>query len=426
VRNLSAATLIALAALPAAAQPAPKQLTLSECIRLALSAQSAVNVARQESEIAAHGLTQARAGFLPQVRLGNGYTYNSPLLRSREEFSFIALNGIREYVSQLTAVTELDTSGRVRAGLARARADRDAAAVNVRLTERDLRIAVAAAFHQLLLARHLVQVNQEALAEANSFQKRTRLLFENGEAAQADVAKADAQVAFLEQAQRAAELDAQIANHNLASFWTRDVTDPLSVEDVFDLPLPAPEPPPGAGSAPFMRRIEFNLLEAQRRGFQADARRARAELFPQASLVFQYGLDSLHVNIRDRGYAAFVNLDIPVFEWLKTRSAWRQSQLRTQQVETQREIATRNFSRDYQNAWARVKLIYEQITITTSQVRLSEENLRLSRLRYEGGEGSALDVVAAQNQLTQARANHYLAIANYLNAKSDLEVAAGL
>ena len=170
MRNLSAATLIALAALPAAAQPAPKQLTLSECIRLARSAQSAVNVARQESEIAAHGLTQARAGFLPQVRLGNGYTYNSPLLRSREEFSFIALNGIREYVSQLTAVTELDTSGRVRAALARARADRDAAAANLRLTERDLRIAVAAAFHQLLLARHLVQVNQEALAEANSFQ----------------------------------------------------------------------------------------------------------------------------------------------------------------------------------------------------------------------------------------------------------------
>ena len=174
-----------------------------------------------------------------------------------------------------------------------------------------------------------------------------------------------------------------------------------------------------------MRRLEFNLLEAQRRGFQADARRARAELFPQASFVFQYGLDSLRWSMRERGYAAFVNLNIPVFDWLKTRSLARQFQLRTRQVETTREITARNFSRDYQTAAARVKLIYDQLEFTQSQVKLSEENLRLSRVRYEGGEGTALDVVAAQNQLTQARMNHYTAVANYLNARADLEVAAG-
>jgi outer membrane protein len=424
MRSPISVLLAALIALPVTGQTAPKTLTLSDCIRLALGAQSAVTVARQESEVAGYGLTQARAGFLPQMHYGNGYTYNSPRRDSRDEFSFVALNGIREYTSQLTAVQELDTSGRVRAALARARADRDAAAVNLRLTERDLKRAVTAAFYQLLLGRRLVVVNQEALEEARSFEKRTRLLFENGEAAQADLVKASSQVAFLEQAQRAAELEAQIANHALASFWTREVADPLSVADVLEQPLPPPERPAPA-SEPFMRRLEFNLLEAQRRGFQADARRARAELFPQASFVFQYGLDSLRWSMRERGYAAFVNLNIPVFDWLKTRSQARQFQLRTRQVETTREITARNFSRDYQTAAARVKLIYDQLEFTQSQVKLSEENLRLSRVRYEGGEGTALDVVAAQNQLTQARINHYTAVANYLNARADLEVAAG-
>ena len=46
-------------------------------------------------------------------------------------------------------------------------------------------------------------------------------------------------------------------------------------------------------------------------------------------------------------------------------------------------------------------------------------------MRYEGGEGLALDVVAAQNQLAQARTNYYTAVAGYLNAKADLEVATG-
>jgi outer membrane protein TolC len=197
------------------------------------------------------------------------------------------------------------------------------------------------------------------------------------------------------------------------------VAEPLEVEDVLENSLPPPESPP------FLRRLEFNLLEAQRKGFLADARAARAQLYPQLSLVFQYGLDASRVAWPERGYAAFVNLHIPVFDWFKSRNQAQQAELRARQVEANREIATRTFSKEYQSALARVKRIYEQIGMTVEQVRLSEENLKLSRVRYEGGEGSALDVVAAQQQLTQARSNRYAAVAAYLTARADLEVASG-
>jgi outer membrane protein TolC len=88
-------------------------------------------------------------------------------------------------------------------------------------------------------------------------------------------------------------------------------------------------------------------------------------------------------------------------------------------------VAVRTFSKEYQNALAKVRMIYQQIAPTASQVELSESNLKMSRLRYEGGEGPALDVVAAVAQLTQARSNHFAAIAAYLNARADLEVASG-
>jgi outer membrane protein TolC len=72
-----------------------------------------------------------------------------------------------------------------------------------------------------------------------------------------------------------------------------------------------------------------------------------------------------------------------------------------------------------------VKQLYEQISLTRLQAKLAEDDLQMSRIRYEGGEGSTLDVVTAQNQLAQARSNYYTTIANYLNAKADLEVASG-
>ncbi len=425
-RKLSiAAGWFALAVYGAHAQPQTlPPLTLQDCIRLAESAPSAVSVARQEREIAVRGVTQARAGFLPQSQWANGFIYNSPLLYDRKTFSFIPSNGIREYASLITINQEFDTSGRLRADMSRARAAQDAAATSVALAQRDLRRAVATAYYRALLTRRLVVVAKEALAESQSFEKRTRLLFEGGEAAQADVIKASAQLAFLAQALNAAELEAKLANQELAAFWTREVADALPLVDVLEETPPSPEPGAAQG-APFLKRLEFGIFDAQQRSLQADVRRARSGLLPQVGFSFQYGLDSTAIRIRDRGYAAFVNLNIPIFDWNKARTAMQQARLRSQQNEAARAIAERTFSKEYESALARVKQLFEQIELTRQQAKLAGEDLRLSRIRYEGGEGSALDVVTAQNQLAQARSNYYTTIANYLNARADLEVASG-
>jgi outer membrane protein TolC len=202
------------------------------------------------------------------------------------------------------------------------------------------------------------------------------------------------------------------------------VAAPLSLADVFDDTPPPPDAEPATAS-PFLHRFEFNLLDAQRRSFQADARAARAALFPQLNLAFQYGIDSDALRIRDRGYAAFFNLNIPVFDWMKARAATRQFQIRAAQVTSSRAISERLFSRDYQSALARVRQFYEQISLSRNQASLAAQDLKLSRIRYEGGEGSALDVVTSQAQAAQARANYYTTVANYWNARADLEVAAG-
>ena len=422
-RLIAGCWLLSAAAVQVFGQAAPPQLTLEDCVRLAQAAPSAARLARQQMEVAQYGITQARANFLPQMSIGTGFTYNSPLLYDRHTFSFIPLNAIREYAALPTAATELDTSGRLRAELARARADRDAATVNLALSERDLRHAIAASYYHVLLARKLVEATRANLTEARAFEDRVRRLVESGEAAQADLVKASSQTAMLDQTQQALELDARLANHDLASFWTADVDTSLVLADVMEQALPAPDTSPEP--APFLRRPEFRLFDAQKLGFLADARRARADLLPQASIVFQYGMDASRVSIDNRGYAAFLRLNIPVFDWFRARSASRQFQVQAQQVETTRQISQRAFSKEYQDALARVQLIYAQIATTDAQVKLSEDNLRLSRVRYEGGEGPALDVVVAQAQLVQARTNYYLVRANYLTARADLEVARG-
>jgi outer membrane protein TolC len=132
------AVLIWLYIASADAQPPSHPLTLDDCIHLAEAAQSSVTIARQQAEIAQYGITAARAGFLPQAALNTGYTYNSPLPRNREEVSFVALNGIREYAGAGVVNLEVDTWGRLRAQMARARAGADLGSANILLSRREL------------------------------------------------------------------------------------------------------------------------------------------------------------------------------------------------------------------------------------------------------------------------------------------------
>lgn len=402
-----------------------RPLSLADCMSLAISAPSAVTMARRQAEIARYGVTQARAGFLPQARISGAYTYNSPAADGAlASSSFLALNGVHEYLAQVGAGIELDTSGRLRAAMDRAKADQDASAAGLGLAQRDLKRQVAAAYYRLLLARRLVQVAGDSLKEARSFEERVSKLLKGGEVAAADLYKAQSQTAFLDQAVITAELEAQLANQELASFWTISVNDTVNLDDVLDLQPPPPDTVAQLGATPYLGRLEFRSLEAEKRGFVADARLARAALFPQTNMAFQYGVDSNRLDIRDRGSAAFFSLNLTLWDWFKARSAARQFEMRAAQVDANAEIAKRTFSKEYEAAQARVSSTHRQIAVTQTQIKTSEDNLRLSRVRYEGGEGLALDVVAAMQQLAQARSNYFTALASYYDARADLEVAA--
>lgn len=407
---------------------ADKELTLADCIKLASAVPGPVSRAQREMSIAQAGVASARAAFLPQAQITNTFTYNSPpAAGERPETpgtaSFIALNGIREYETFGAVIAEIDTSGRLRAALKRATADRRIAETSAVLTRRDLRRAVTSAYYSLLLARHLVQVEQDLSHEAENFAQLTGDRYANGEVARIDPLKANAQVAHFHSALKAAEMTEKTANYDLASFWTDDVQIPLRIVDT--LATKSPPPPALLTGRPFLNRPEFSLFSAQETGFKADARRVRAFLYPQLGVSFEYGIDANRIAWRDRGSAVIASLNIPLFDWFRTRNDAKQFDLRAQQVQIDSQVATRQFSREYYAALARVQTVSDQIDLVAGQVQDLKQNLDLVKLRYQDGESLALEVVDAQNLLAQAQVEHSTLLFDYGIAKSDLEVASG-
>lgn len=405
------------------APPRPEALSLTQCVELAKNAPSSVKRARAQLDAARFGVRGAKANFLPQLSISNNFIYNSPLLYDRNAFSFTALNGVHEYSSLATSSLEIDTSGRLRAIYDRAAANRHSAEANIVISERDLQRDVSIAYYHLLLARQLAVSTNENLGAARDFESKVKQLVQGGEASEADLTKASLESALLTRTAEAMKLEAELANHDLASFWTTDVAAPLVLADDLNTPASAPTLPQAENL--YLKRPEFQLFSAQIDGLKADARQARALMLPQLNLSFQYGIDSLHVTSKDRGYAGFVHFEIPVFDFLRARSEQRQLQSLAAQAETDQNIGKRLLSKEYQDALSQVSSSYSQISVTEHQVELAKSNLNLSRLRFEGGEGTALDVVSAQSSLVQAQIDFYTTRANYLNAQSALKVASG-
>ena len=417
----------ALGSSPARAQQ--QALTLDDCVRLALEAPSSVQAVDREQAVARERQTAARSEMLPQFSLNAGYVYNSPLRNGPNRFSFVALNGLREYLATADASWAPDLSGRLRAGLALARAVRDIAIADLEIARRDLRRAVAMAYYDLLLARRLVVLEETSLDEVRAFERRVRARQQQGEASRADLLKASAQRSQFERRLSRARLDARLANQVLASFWTHDADRDLTVADVLDAPPARPAETLEQGSeeatAALERRPELERFAAVGRSLDAQRNIARASLKPQADVVFRYGLDANQVRGDQRGYAAYVNLNIPVFDWFRTRSQVRAARFQREQADFERASAERAFTREYLAARSSVQSSQERISMAESEFSDARENLRLVRLLYDSGEGSALDVVLSQEQVTTAGGGFYAALAEYHRARADYEAAAG-
>jgi OMF family outer membrane factor len=418
------AVLAATGNMPARGQQNP--LTLEDCVRLALEAPSVVQSAELEESIADERRTAARAELLPQFGVHSGYVYNSPLANGPNPFSFVAFNGIREYLATADTNWSLDLSGRLRSGLALARAGRDVASADLAIARRDLRRAVTLAYYDLLLARRIVELDERNLEEAREFERTVRAREERGDAARADVLKASAQRSQFEQALVQTRMDARLANQILASFWTADADRELLLADGLD----SSAQPPADALAPESReairqRPEFQRFDAMGRSYEAQRAIARAGLKPEANLILQYGLDANQVRADQRGYAAFVNVNVPVFDWFRARSGAREAKYRQEQVQQQRAEAERTFTREYLAARSRVQSWRERIPLARSELDDARESLRLVRLLYANGEGPALEVVVSQVQVARAGRSFYSAIAEYNRALADFELAAG-
>jgi len=390
----------------AAAQPA--RITLEEAIRRAQANEPSYAAALAQSRIAGLDRSIARAGLLPSVDFHNQYLYTQPngLLNqagqgaaAQQAPKFIANNAVREYASQgvVNETVGLAQVAEVRSADAAAAV----AAAELEVARRGLVAAVSGLYYGAIAADHRVTITEAAHGEAADFLSLTSKREQHRESAHADVMKAQ-----LQEQQRSRELsDAKVmaekARLELGVLLFPDPRTPytLAGEEKQGELLSRAEVEQAAGkNNPELRSALASLSQSN-----AEVLAARAALIPSIGLNYTYGIDApqFAVNgpdgVRNLGYSASVTLDIPVWDWLSTEHKVKQSEIRRDAVRVALSAAQRRLIAQLDEAYSEAVAARDQLDSLDASVQTAAESLRLTKLRYIGGEATVLEVVDAQS-----------------------------
>lgn len=120
-----------------------------------------------------------------------------------------------------------------------------------------------------------------------------------------------------------------------------------------------------------------------------------------------------------------ITLSVPLFEGGQRYSKVKQAKLQVQEMEWQRQNLERTVSMQVDLAIDNIKKNVKQISSSSESVRQADKAHDIMERSFQIGAASYLDLRDSELALTQARLSYYQAIYNYLVANSELELLLG-
>lgn len=433
----------ALSSLAAQTTAPPLTIDLKDAIARAQKYGAQIEAANIATQLAKEDRVQARAAALPSAEWLNQFIYTEG--NGTPSGVFVANDGVHVYNEQAHLHQELLSA--VRRGEIRFAAAAEAVArAKADVAARGLNATVIQDYYGIADAERRVKNAQTSLREVQQFLEITQKQERGGEAAHADVIKAQIQVQQRERDLQDGEVAVVKAKNTLAVLIFPSLpSDYEIVDDMAQLPV-LPSLPEATGKAttnnPDLEAAQANVTQAK-----TGVSVARYGYLPSFGLDFWYGINAnqfaaqttyptyatgrstfpaTEVPFRQNlGYSAAATLNIPVWNWGAIHSKIKQASLRARQAELDLTMAQKQVQAELASSYREAQTALSQVQSLRSSSDLSAESLRLTMLRYQAGEATALEVTDAQTTASLARNAYADGLLRYRVAIAALQTLTG-
>jgi outer membrane protein TolC len=378
-------------------------LSLDRCLLLAKSHHPGPRIAVNVARAAELSLSELQKTRLPQVSGTAGAIYTP--VPSRVGYDPAITDG-GQVAGQIVLHQSLYDGGMRSLESDQLQLDVERTARERELAEHDLVWTVKQTYAEVLRSRDEVALRRESLEQLSTYGALVRKMHTGGIVNYADVLKSEIQTTLASLALEKAQASFTSARYSLSALIGISVG-PLSrfADPVEDVTVPPQDPALSSGT------LEMSIARLLLARGELDIERVSHERFPVLSLVADAGYlssgDNLRLSGADRlnawGYSIGVGFEIPILNWGATGLRKEQRELAADDLRLRMELLRRSLEAEIPKTSLELTKARGRFATLRTTITQAEESYLLTKSRYAAGSGTAIEVLAAQQLLTDVR-----------------------
>lgn len=443
-----------------------RTFTLEECIAYALDNNSISKNAKLDEKIAESVVKETIGMGLPQINASASIVKNEKLPRFFSTYTgadgFIDFSGVpgievgdvvaAENFFQLQSsgdvglsVNQLIFNGSYIVGVKASNAYKELSYKATNVTREQIVQSVTKAYYAVLINKERVELFTSNIGRVDTLLRNTRELFKNGFAESIDADRIQVTlnnlIAERDKFINLNELGIAVLKFQMNYPMSDSIAVAGNIQDVkIDVDLVAYQ-----SDWDYRSRRDYQVLQANKTLQEFNLKNRYAVSLPSLGAFLNYGFSTqsgtigglfkTNSGISDANgvgpdkwynYSSYgLSLSMPIFTGLQNRQRVQQEKIRLQKIDNDFvglkstiDLEIRQASLVYDNA-------LKSLRIQQQNIELAGKVARVTKIKYEQGVGSNLEVVDAEDALRQAQTNYYTALFDAMIAKVDLEKAYG-
>jgi outer membrane protein TolC len=411
-----------------------RPLSLADCLNIALSQNATILKAGNDLEASQGIVVQTRAIALPQLQATGQYKDTDP--NAIENFPGAGSTPDQNWNAGLQIVQSIYQGGKLTAAVRAAKVTKEQALAQYQATLADTLLAVRLAYYDILLAAEQITVNE---ASVNLLQKELddqQRRYDAGTVPHFNVLRAKVSVANARPPLIQAQNNYRIAKNNLSNLLgydlPREVWDniPLNLTDTLDA-VPYEINLSDALQEALAKRPELVALRKTEELQKLNITNAKAGYKPNLQLFAGYNwfnaqfTPPVEIDHDINGWNAGAQMSWDIFDGMLTHGKVIQAKALYEKSKTAVDEEGRNIELEVRTTYSDFLEAQEVLESQKTVQAEAEESLREANARADAGTGTQLDVLDAENSLTQARSTQVQALHDYDAARARFERAIG-
>ncbi len=405
---------------------AQNALSLKDCLHLAFGNSRRIKMADIAVEQSKEQIGESKAQRLPSFGLNAVYTrvgkvtsFTIPMGNREETFRFGTSNRLNfDAKLQWSAFTW----GRISNTIAISRVGKEMSATQKKSDRVSTTDQLLRAFFSVLLNERIIQLDEESVARAENLTKITEERYSAGGIPQLELLRNRVQLKNSESLLEEAKGNLKKSQLLLANIIGQQDGTPVVKGELEFRPVTADEQE--IIERALAVRSDLNILQLQKEISLRQVNLAGSGNKPNVILFSGYnvvnGFDPTNPDKLVDNWNAGVQIAIPLFDGFATSHKVQNAKLAVQRLDLQEQEIRDLIRLQVKQAFTTLRQAESKIATQEENIGLAKEALQVAEDQYRYGIVSSLDVLNANQTLSQSETMHLQAIFNHIMAKLEL------